>query len=335
MRRFSLLLLICLLFSLGATAQSEIRWTVNLNTDQITQTDKRVFQALEKDLITFLNSQAWTSDRFQEEERIEATVFLTIREQTRQSEKGEGADVPIPDAYRGTLAIQSLRPIYGTGEQTPVFNYQDNDLLFTYKLGEGVQYSEQTYLSDLGTLMAFFSYMIVGLDYDTFSPQGGQPYFELARELYTRLPAGIQDQDGWEVKARARNRYALMNNILDPRMLPMRRAYYAYHRLGLDMMHTDLVTGRNNVTLAIEDAQKANATNPNSMYAQAFVDAKREEIIELYKGASGVEQNTVITAMSRIDPSKAGDYRGVRYRGARRPASSARAPVSRGTRGKR
>ena len=333
LRSLTLTLLLATLICTSASAQSEIRWTITINTDQITQTDKRVFTALEKDLATFLNGQTWTKDRFQEEERIEASLFLTLEEQTQVSTKGAGADVLVPDAFKGKIAIQTLRPIYGTGELTPILNTQSNNLSFRYKLGEGIQYSEQSYLSDLGTLLAFYSYLIIGLDYDTFSPQGGQPYYDLARELYNRLPTGVQGQPGWKSTARSENRYWLMANIVDPRMLPMRRAYYTYHRLGLDMMHNDLVTGRNNVMLAIEDAQKANATNPNSMFAQAFVDAKREEIIEIFKGASGVEQNTVITAMSRIDPAKAGDYRGIRFKGARRPAPGRTPSTTRRKRG--
>ncbi|NJC26268.1 type IX secretion system protein PorD [Neolewinella antarctica] len=312
-----LLLLVSLCTSVRA--QSEIRWTVNLNTEQITQTDKSQLQALEKDLVTFLNGQTWTGDRFEEEERIEATVFLTIRERMEQSTKGDGASIPTPNQFTGTMAIQSLRPIYGVGDQTPVFNTQDENIDFSYRQGEGIQYSEQSYLSDLGTIMAFYSYIIIGLDYDTFSPLGGTPHFNKARELYNRLPPGLQNTNGWKTTARSRNRFFLMDNILDPRMLPMRRAYYNYHRLGLDMMTTDQISARNNITIAVEDAQKANAANPNSVFAQAFVDAKREEIIEIYKGATGVEQNTVITAMSRIDPAKSGDYRSIRFKG---PATS-------------
>ena len=327
MLKVLLTLLLPLIYCTSGLAQSEIRWTLNLNTDQSTRTAKAQFQALEDDLLRFLNGQTWTKDRFAEEERIEATVFVTILEQERKSESG-GA-VAIPDAFKGTLAIQSLRPIYGTGEATPLLNFQDKDLEFTYRQGEGIQYSEQSYISDLGTVMAFYSYIILGLDYDTFSPQGGQPYFDKARELHNRLPNNIQNTSGWTTQTRSKNRFQLLTEILDPRMLPMRRAYYTYHRLGLDMVHKDVVAGRNNMTLAIEDVQKANAANPNTSFVQVFVDAKREEIIEVYKGASGVEQNTIITNMTRIDQSNAGEYRGIRYRAT--PGRS----TSRGRRGAR
>ena len=330
--------LLALLLCTRVSAQSEIEWDVTINTDQITQTDKSQLQALERDIVTFLNGQTWTNDRFQEDERIQAIMFLTIREQMQESTKGGGSAIPVPNAFTGTLAIQTVRPIYGVSDVTPILNSQDKNIQFTYRQGEGIQWSEQNFLSNLGSVLAFYSYIILGLDYDTFSPLGGEKYFLKAQEVYNLLPAGltsIKDGDrGWMPTERARNRYTLMKDILNPNMLPMRRAYYTYHRLGLDMMTTDIVTARNNVTLAIEDAQKANATNPNSVFAQTFTDAKRQEIIEIYKAASGVEQNTVITAMSRIDPAKSGDYRAIRYKGARRgPSNSSRAPVGRNRRG--
>jgi len=312
------------------SAQSEIEWTININTEQIVQTDKRIFNSLEKDIFTFLRGQVWTNDKFNEEERIEATLFLTISEVFEES---NGTSTPIPDQYKGTLAIQSQRPIYGTSERTPVLNTQDKFINFSYRQGEGILYSEQSYGGDLGHIFAFYSLMILGLDYDTFSPLGGQPFFDEAQELYNRLPTEVSTTQGWRSGNKSRNRYYLMENILSPRMLPLRRGYYNYHRLGLDMMTTDPVAARNNITLAIEDAQKANQAYPSSVYVQAFVDAKREEIIEIYKGATGIEQNTVISAMSRIDPSQSGSYRGIRSTGARRPSPS-RVPVARNTRRK-
>ncbi len=337
MQRFYLLCSFVLLLGTCVRAQGEIKWTVNMNTDQIVQTDKRIFNLLEKDIITFLNSQNWTSDRFEEEERIEATMFFTVSEVFEQSSKGDGASVAVPNAYRATVAIQSLRPVYNTAEKTPVLNTLDKSVEFTYREGEGIQYAEQNYLSDLGTIFAFYSYIIIGLDYDTFSPLGGDPYFTKAQELYNRLPTNITNDvnNGWSSQAKKRNRYWLMENILQPRMLPLRRAYYTYHRQGLDLMTEDVMAARNNITLAIEDVQKANQAYPQTMYVQAFVDAKRDEIIEIYKGATGVEQNTVIAAMTRVDPSKSASYRNIRMNTSlRRPSAGSRAPVSRSGLGK-
>lgn len=305
--RMTLLLLLCSTLLLG---QGEINWTVNLNTQQITQADKRIFETLEKDLLIFLNGRTWTNDRFEPEERIDATLFLTLAEVTEES-SADGEQV-IPDRYKGTLAIQSSRPIYGTGEVTPVLNYQDKRIDFNYEQFEAIQFSEQSFTSELASLIGFYAYIVLGMDYDTFSPLGGQPYFERAQEIYNRLPANIANSGGWTPAGKADNRYLLLENLLSPRMLPLRRAAYNYHRLGLDQMLVDPVAARNNITLAIEDVQTANQNYPNSALVQAFVDAKREEIIEIYKGATGAEQNAVIQMMSRIDPSKSGQYREIR-----------------------
>lgn len=297
-------------------AQSEILWTVTINTDQILQTDKRIFNDLEKDLINFLNNQVWTTDRFLPEERIEASLFLTVRE-VEEANAG-GPTTIVPDQYKATLAIQSLRPIYNSGQKTAVLNTQDEKIIFGYRQGEGIQYSERNYLSDLGQVMAFYCYLIIGMDYDTFSPLGGEPYFQQALTLYNNLPTNIANtaNSGWLSTGKRRNRYYLLENLTSPRMLPLRRAYYNYHRLGLDVMSDDLVSGRNNITLAIQDLQKANQAYPQGMLTQAFVDAKREEIIEIYRGAPAVEQNTIIQVMTRADPSKSSAYRAIRNRNA-------------------
>lgn len=332
-----LLLSLCfsILLCTGVRAQGEIEWTVNLNTDQILQTDKRIFNDLEKDLVNFLNNQVWTDDKFEVDERIEAVLFLTVQEVDQPSTENADVRVIVPDQYKATMAIQSLRPIYNTGEKTPVLNTLDKAINFQYRQGEGIQYSARNYLSDLGTIMAYYSYIILGLDYDTFSPLGGEPHFQKALDLYNNLPTSISNtiNSGWISTGKKRNRYYLLENITSPRMLPLRRAYYNYHRTGLDLMSEDVVAGRNNITLALEDLQKANQAYPQSMYAQAFIDAKREEVIEIYKGATGVEQNAVISIMTRVDPSQSGKYRGIRYKGS--PSRNNRASTSRSIRGKR
>ncbi|MBB4077448.1 hypothetical protein GGR28_000049 [Lewinella aquimaris] len=324
-----LTLILFLLAPLLLVGQSEINWTVNLNTQQITQTDRRVFETLEKDLAIFLNGRTWTNDRFEPEERIDATIFLTITEQTEKNSQ-DGEQV-IPNRYSGTLAIQTSRPIYGTGEVTPILNYQDKNISFGYEQFAAIQLSEQSYTSELSSLMGFYAYLVLGLDYDTFSPMGGQPYYEQAQEIYNRLPSAVANSPGWSSGNKSNNRSFLLENLLSPRMVPVRRALYTYHRLGLDQMLTDPVAGRNNITLAIEDVQAANQSYPSSALVQSFVDAKRDEIVEIYKGATGPEQNAVIQMMSRIDPSKSGDYRLIRSSG---PATSRGTTINRGPNGR-
>ena len=323
MKQF-LLFIFALALVLPLAGQGAIRWTVTVNTQQITQSDRSLLGTLEQDLTLFLNTTPWTEDVFREDERIEASMILILQEIERET--AAGTEI-VPGQYTGTLSLQTSRPIYGTGEITPIINFQDEKLQFSYQQYEAIQYSETAFATELASVMAFYANLVLGFDYDTFSPLGGLKFFRKAQEIYNQLPSAVANQSGW-VANRSRNRFFLLENVLEPRMLPLRRAYYNYHRTGLDLMTTDPLQARNNITLAIEDAQLANQNYPGTVYMQNFVDAKREEIIEIYKGATGPEQNAVIQAMSRIDPSQSGEYRSIRYTSPSRSRSRA-VPTSR------
>ncbi|NJO87368.1 MAG: DUF4835 family protein [Lewinella sp.] len=288
----------------GLGAQSEINFTVKFNFQQVTSVDPKILQTLERDVVRFLNSQIWTKDRFEPEERINATFIITVQENNTANN------------FSATMAIQSSRPVFGSSEETAVFNYLDNKIDFYYEQFQAIQLSENAFTGNLPAVLGFYVYLILGFDYDTFSPLGGQPLFEKAQEIFNRLPSNVSSEDnGWRT-SNPKNRYWLLENIFSPRMVPLRRAYYGYHREGLDLLHRDLGLGRTNMTIAIEDVQKANQAYPNTQFVQAFVDAKREEIIEVYRGASPGEQNDVIQMLSRIDPANVNKYQAIRSRAA-------------------
>ncbi|MEL6277197.1 MAG: DUF4835 family protein, partial [Bacteroidota bacterium] len=256
------------LFYAVLPAQSEINFSVRFNLQQIQTTDPKILETLERDVRQFLQGRAWTEDRFEPEERINCTVIMTIK---------EGGS---PNNYEADLAIQSSRPVYGSAEETAVFNYLDNKINFYYEQFQAIQLSENSFTGNLPSILGYYVYLVLGFDYDTFSPLGGQRYFEEAQDIINRLPADVSNDDpGWNPTG-TRNRFWLLENILSPRILPLRRALYTYHREGLDMMHQDINVGRANITLAIEDVQKSNQSYPNTVIVQAFIDAKREEIID-------------------------------------------------------
>ena len=309
------LILISLLFTAKlATAQNTgpFDLTLSINTQQITSIDPKIFETLERDLILFLTSHPWTTDRFESEEQIRCNFVLTVK---------EGGS---PNNFEAELAIQSTRPVYGTGEQTRVFNYLDKQFDFYYEQFQAVQLSESSFTGNIGSVFGYYAYMILGYDYDTFSPLGGQRYFEEAQEIINRLPSDLATGDpGWWTR-QSRNRFWLLENILSPRSLPLRRAQYTYHREGLDLMHQSINQGRANCLLAIEDVQQTNQAYPGTVFVQTFIDAKRDEIIEMFKGATPSEQQTVIQTLSRIDPSNSGRYRGIRSRGTTNPSRGRR-----------
>lgn len=298
--RYSLLLFCVFLFS-GLSAQSEIDFNLKFNLQQIQTVDPKILETLERDLQQFLQGRSWTEDRFLPEERINCNIVMTIVE-------GDS-----PNSFSADIAIQSSRPVYGSGTETAVFNTLDKKVDFFYEQFQAIQLSENSFTGNLPSVLGYYVYLVLGFDYDTFSPLGGQPYFEKAQEIINRLPADVANNSGWKASP-SRNRYWLLENILSPRVLPLRRALYTYHRLGLDMMHEDVNLARTNLSLAIEDVKKTNQSYPNTQIVQAFIDAKRDEIIEIFKGATPAEQSSVIQALSRIDPSNSGKYRAIRTR---------------------
>ncbi|MEM8584809.1 MAG: DUF4835 family protein [Bacteroidota bacterium] len=313
-----------LLFGVHLHAQDEgpFDLSLSLNTQQVTTVDPKIFETLEQDLRLMLSSYDWTNDRFEQEERIRCNFVMTILE-------GD-----TPNNFTADLAVQATRPVYGTGEQTLVFNYLDKKFSFYYEQFQAVQLSENTFTGNLPAVFGFYAYLILGYDYDTFEMMGGQPYFEKAQEIINRLPTNLATDDpGWWTR-QSRNRYWLLENILSPRSLPLRRAQYTYHREGLDLMHRNIPEGRANCLLAIEDVQQTNQAYPGTVYVQTFIDAKRDEIIEMFKGAPPAEQQNVIQTLTRVDPSNSGQYRSIRSRGSaggnRGRTTSGRAPVSRG-----
>ena len=285
------------LLLIGSAHAQEFNFTVKVNTQKLQTIDPKVFETLEQALTDFLNGQKWTDDAFLTEERIDANLTLTIQEEIS------------PTTFSADLAIQSSRPIYGSVENTRVLNYLDNSLRFSYEQYQPLQFSKNSYQDNLTQILAFYIYLMLGMDYDTFAPLGGDPYYQTAQDIYNTVPSGVVNSDtGWKTTAR-RNRYWLLENFTSPRIRSMRAALYNYHRQGLDLMTADPATGRRNMLVALEDVQKANNAYPNSMAIQLFVDAKRDEIIDIFKGAPVSEQQRVKNLMSTVDRANSSKYR--------------------------
>lgn len=284
------------------SAQSEINFTIRFNTQQIQTVERAVLETLERDVRTFLNGTAWTKDAFLPEERINCNLVFTIKEGNS------------PNNFNLDLAIQSSRPIFGSDQETALFNYLDNSITFYYEQFQAIQLSDNNYSGNLPAVLGFYAYMVLGFDYDSFSPLGGQPYFQKAQDIFDRLPSEISSNDpGWASK-NSRNRYWLLENVMSPRILPLRRASYNYHLRGLDIMHKNPDLARIAMMEAIEDVQQANQAYPNTPIVQAFNDAKRDEIIEIFKAGTPQEQNNIIQIFSRVDPANAAKYRAIRSR---------------------
>lgn len=281
----------------GLQAQ-ELQATITINTPLLQTTDPQIFKQLEVAMTEFLNTQQWTDVQYEPEERIQVNISLNITDELSANE------------FKGDLIIQSSRPVYGGDYQSVVVSNVDKGVQFTYEPFQPVQFSENLFIDNLSSVLSFYAYVIIGMDFDTFSPFGGDDYFQAANDIVNIVPNNLTSKyRGWRSLDGNQNRYWVIENLLNPRMRPIRQSLYDYHRLGLDTMHEDVETGKNVMLKAIEAVGKVNKAQANSMLVTMFADAKSSEIIEVFKEGTSQQKALVQKVMGRMDPANSNKYR--------------------------
>lgn len=294
---------------LSMVQAQELNFSTKVNIQRLLTADPAVFNGLEQSLREFVNSSKWTEDDFRQEERIKGNVLLTIT-----GEATDDSQRPIPNVYTAELAIQASRPIYGTNNETTLFNYIDREVTFKYEQFQPLQFSKSVFNDNLSQVVAFYIHIILGMDYDSFSLNGGSDYFQAAQQIVNvAQSASAVKGKGWSsIEGNNRNRFWVSENWSSPRMKPMRELQYAYHRLGLDQMSQDPAKGRSIISQTLENARKSFDTYPNTILMQLFLTSKSKEITEIFKVGSPTEKDKVADIMSRIDPTNANNYRQLR-----------------------
>lgn len=286
---------------MGSAQAQELNATVKINTQKLQTADPRVFATLEQTLREFLNSQKWTEDVFDNPERINCNFILTIQEERSAT------------SFKAELAVQSSRPIYGSDQETPLLNYLDKELTFEYEQFQPLVYSKNAYNDNLSSVLSFYVYVILGLDYDSFAQLGGERYFQTAQEIVNNVPSNVTAANpGWRSMESNRNRFWLIENLLSPRVRPLREAIYTYHRQGLDVMPENVDNGRANIAIALEQLDKVNQAYPNAMIVQLYSNAKANEIIEIFKRGTLAQQDRVIQIMTKVDATNSAKYRAIK-----------------------
>jgi hypothetical protein len=297
MRSFLVLLLIC--FGINLYPQ-ELNFSVRINAQKVQVADQSIFETLSQTMTEFLNNQKWTDDIFSNTERINCNLLLTIQEESGTT-------------FKADLAIQSTRPVFKSSYESPMLNHIDRDITFSYQQYDPLQFSRNTFTNNLSAVLSFYAYIILGLDYDSYSPRGGENYFQIAQEILNNIPQGsAESNQGWRSMESTRNRYWLIENLLSPRIRVFRESIYNYHRQGLDLMSSDVVKGRNSIKNSLEAIAGVTKTYPNAMIIQMFANAKGDEINEIFKPAPSSERLDVGQLLSVIDPSNANRYRALR-----------------------
>ncbi len=295
----TILFTIACMASVLLTAQ-EFNFNISLNTQKATATDPKIFESLELALKDFLNTRQWTTDEFLPEERIGCNLQVTIT-----AEAG--------NTFKADLAIQATRPIYNSDYQTALISYVDKNIEFEYEAFQPLEFGENIFNSNLTSVLAFYCYVILGMDYDSFSPFGGEKYYQKAQDILNNIPPSAANRyKGWRSLDGNRNRYWMIESILSPRTRNMRQAMYDYHRLALDAMSDNIDEGRSVMASVLSVVEKVEKGYPNSMVVRLFALAKGDEVVEIFKGGTRKEQNDAIRVMSKIDAANSSKYRKIR-----------------------
>ena len=291
------ILLASLLFTSSlAVISQELRCNVQVVTNQIQGTNRQKFTTLQRAIYEFMNNRSWTNHVFSHQERIEANIMLNLTEEISS------------DEFRGTIQIQARRPVYNSSYNTVLFNYLDNNLHFRYVEHGTLEFSENRHLSNLTSILAFYAYIIIGLDYDSFSLNGGTEYFQKAEAIVTN--AQNAPERGWKSFESNRNRYWLISNLRDPKYAPVREFNYRYHRLGLDRMSERPADARSEITESLFLLQKVFREKPDPFMhlMQVIFDAKSDELINVFTETYPDQANRVVTVLREIDPSNTPKY---------------------------
>lgn len=290
-----------LLLSIGALKAQEFRTNVNIQAPSLQLSDPKVFNTLEGTIREFFNNTKFSDKEYEEFEKINLDINMTVREEISATR------------FKVDFAIQATRPVYGSNYDTPIITHLDKDFGFDYEQFQPIDFSENSYINNLSSLLSFYAYMVLGLDADSYAPYGGETYFLAAQQVVNNVPQNLEDvfKKGWGSLSN-NNRYWLADNMLTPRLRDFRQAWYDYHRQGLDIASSDIVTARAIMTEALKNISVVNRNRPNSTIIQVFANTKSSELIEIYKQGTPEEQNQMIQTMAKVDPAQAGKYRQVR-----------------------
>ncbi len=287
--RYTLLTLI--LLGLGhSLAAQELNCRVEVNTSQLEGTNKSIFETLQTAINEYVNTTKWTNAQFSPSERIECTMFFNIT-------KYEEAD----GRFEGTLQVQAIRPVYNSSYTTTLLNFRDTKVDFTYTENEPLVYNEMNMESQLTAIVNFYVYLILAIDFDSFSPHGGDPYFEKLQAIVHQ--AQSSGESGWKQFEDNKNRAAVLSSFIDPSTRAIRDLYYTYHLQGLDQMSVGPEKGRKTIDGSLDYLSAIYKVAPMSVALSMFRDAKLDELVNIYSKATPEERTHAYNVLSPIYPT--------------------------------
>ena len=300
MNKFLLIILAC--FFANVLHAQELRARVTVVSNRVNNTvDKNVFTTLQTALNDFVNNSKWTNDTYAANEKIDCNFLLNL------------ASTEEPNVYKASLTIQSGRPVFNTSYVSPVINYQDNDVTFKYVQFQQLEFNDNRVsgtdplVSNLTAVFAYWIDMVLGFDYDSFAPRGGNAYFQKAQNIVNNAPEG-RNISGWKPFDGTRNRYWLAENLLNSKYTIFHDAVYNYYRMGMDKLYEQEATARLNILNVLSMLNTFNIQNPNTMILQFFFQAKTQELIEIFSKANPSDKAKALELLKKLDISSATKY---------------------------
>ncbi len=290
---FVLLLLSCCSNLIG----QEFKTTVSINVPALQTADPRTFETLRAQVEEFYNNTSFTGKEYEDHEKIEFNLTIFVKQENSTS------------SFTADLLFQSLRPVYASDYKSQLINYIDKGFTFSYTELQPIRNNDDSFSDILSTLLTFYAYAILGYDYDTFSPFGGENYFQIAKNILDNVPESIKGADDqWSPTGPNISRYFLINDNLNPKARDVRQSMYEYHRLGLDIMHDDPEKGIVIILNTLTNLEQVNNIFPNSQILRMFTDAKKDEVVEIMKAGATGQRNRAYKIMTKLDPFRADAY---------------------------
>ena len=285
------------LFTFGFAHSQELNCTITLNTQKLPNANQQVFKTLQTALSEFVNKTQWSGKVYKQNEKINCSMDIVLSAYDS-------------DRYTATITVQSSRLVYNSTYSTPVLNYNDKDFSFNYTEYQPLLFNPAEFESNLVSLISFYSYIILGMDADTFVPSGGNSFFETAQNISN--VAQQSGYKGWSLSDGLTSRYFLVNDLLSPVYEDLRQSSVQYHT-GLDLMTQDLKVAKEKIKLSLLNVGKLNSVKPNAFLTRVFFDAKSDEIVSIFSGGPSITITDLVESLNRTSPLNSSKWTSIKY----------------------
>lgn len=279
--------------TIGHAFAQEVNATVQVVAPRVQLSNKEILNTLQNSIQQFINNRKWTEEKIAIEEKVNFSLFININAINN-------------DQFEGTAQLQVTRPVYNSSYKTTVMQFNDEDISFAYREFENLDYQENMNMNDLTTLLAYYVYIAMGEEFDSFGELGGSPFFSKAQAIVNIMT----NKPGWnQGDGRGfRNRFYLADNFNSPRFKDFRKLNYLYHREGMDQFHEDPLAAREQITSSLKLIAETSQSNRNSLLQKLFFTTKWPELVEIYKGATTAEKTIIVRLLNELDPTNAQRY---------------------------